>query len=407
MDLPQELVDTILDILHDDIPSLKSCSLAARTFVISARKHIFKKIEILSSSDASQRFYELLCSSPHIAPLVEDLCITSVLEKFVLCAYLDPSGDYMSGRALSLILPLLTELIRISLIDTGDVNHQTGLQYSRSWNKMEPPLQSALANVFSSPRLEAVHLCGLVLESPCHLLSLFSEATALREMSLSRLYFTQAEHKPWPESQLWRPKLRFLLLNASSFDFCQYLVNPQIDLTHVRTLRVATPSPEQRRKIVLATSLRHSRGVEHLGTYLAYNFEMHISDLSPDLFTTNLRSIHFFSLLIVELLGVFVKMCPHDSRLEYVTLEGFADFQQVTPVPELHTAIDATVAHLPALKTIEMRCIMGENESSAVFTQWETDVQTAVSSLVRRGVLRLTTIRFGQGSGSLLPIGWE
>ncbi|KAJ7868597.1 hypothetical protein B0H14DRAFT_2503876 [Mycena olivaceomarginata] len=106
MDLPQELVDTILDILHDDIPSLKSCSLAARIFVISARKHIFKKIEILSSSDASQRFYQLLCSSPHITPIVEDLCIASVVEKFPeTCTYLDPSGDYMSGRTLSLILP--------------------------------------------------------------------------------------------------------------------------------------------------------------------------------------------------------------------------------------------------------------------------------------------------------------
>ncbi|KAJ7863829.1 hypothetical protein B0H14DRAFT_3443934 [Mycena olivaceomarginata] len=87
MDLPQDLFDTILDILHDDIPSLKSCFLAARIF----------------------RFYELLCSSPHIAPLVKGLCIVSVLEKFPeTCAYLDPSGDYMSGRALSLILSLLS-----------------------------------------------------------------------------------------------------------------------------------------------------------------------------------------------------------------------------------------------------------------------------------------------------------
>lgn len=30
--LPQELVDLIVDNLRDDIPSLKSCSLAARTF---------------------------------------------------------------------------------------------------------------------------------------------------------------------------------------------------------------------------------------------------------------------------------------------------------------------------------------------------------------------------------------
>ncbi|KAJ7306739.1 hypothetical protein DFH08DRAFT_1088810 [Mycena albidolilacea] len=404
MDLPQELVDTILDILHDDGPSLKSCSLAARIFVISARKHRFKKIEILSSSDASQRFYELLCSSPHIAPLVEDLCIISVLETFPeTCAYLDPSGDYMSGRTLSLILPLLTELKRISIIENRDVNHRTGLQYSRSWNKMEPPLQSALANVFSSPRLEAVHLCGLVLESPCHLLSLFSEATALKKMSLSRLYFAQPQDRrePWPESQLWRPKLQSLLLNVFSTDLCQYLVNPQIDLTHVRTLRLATPSPEQRKRMVLATSLRHSRGVEHLGLYLAYNFEPTL--LSPELYSTNLRSIHFISHSMVELLGIFVKTCPHDSRLEYITLDSFTNLQQHTDVPKLYNAIDATVDHLPALKTIEMRWIM--SYPSDVFPQWEADAHTAFSSLMRRGILRMTKLQLGQGS--LLPIGWE
>ncbi|KAJ7306770.1 hypothetical protein DFH08DRAFT_514113 [Mycena albidolilacea] len=402
MDLPQELVDTILDNIHDDVPSLKSCSLAARTFVISARKHIFKKIEILSSSDAAQRFYELLCSSPHIAPLVEDLCITSVLEKFsVTCAYLDPSGDYMSGRALSLILPLLTELIRISIIETGDVHNRSGREFSRSWNKMEPPLQSVLANVFSSPRLEAVHLCGFVLESPCHLLSLFSEAAALKEMSLSRLYFTQGEGRPepWPESQLWRPKLQSLFLNVFSTDLCQYLVNPHIDLTHVRTLTLATSLPEQRKKMVQATQFRLSRGVEHLGLYLSYNFEQ-----TSYLFTTNLRSIHLHCNSMFELLGVFVQACPHDSRLEYVTLDTPAGVLHFTEIPELHTAIDATVAHLPALKTIEIRWIVVE--PSNAFTQWEVDIQTAFSSLVRRGMLHLTRIAW-RGLGGLYPPGWE
>jgi hypothetical protein len=99
MDLPQERIDVILDNVHDDIPSLKSCSLAARTFVTSARKHIFKKVEIVSSSDAFQRFYNLLSSSPHIPPLVEDLRIISVFLE-TSSANADSSGDYMSGRTL-------------------------------------------------------------------------------------------------------------------------------------------------------------------------------------------------------------------------------------------------------------------------------------------------------------------
>ncbi|KAJ7879064.1 hypothetical protein B0H14DRAFT_3775143 [Mycena olivaceomarginata] len=133
MDLPQERIDVILDNVHDDIPSLKSCSLAARTFVTSARKHIFKKVEIVSSSDAFQRFYNLLSSSPHIPPLVEDLRIISVFLE-TSSANADSSGDYI------------------------------GMQVS--WDEMEQHLQFALASVFSSPRLEAVHLRGLVIGSP-------------------------------------------------------------------------------------------------------------------------------------------------------------------------------------------------------------------------------------------------
>ncbi|KAJ6588072.1 hypothetical protein B0H19DRAFT_900559, partial [Mycena capillaripes] len=51
-ELPQELVDMVVDNLHDDIPSLESCSLAARTFLASTRTHIFNKIEIKPPPDS-------------------------------------------------------------------------------------------------------------------------------------------------------------------------------------------------------------------------------------------------------------------------------------------------------------------------------------------------------------------
>ncbi|KAJ7306790.1 hypothetical protein DFH08DRAFT_1054124 [Mycena albidolilacea] len=271
----------------------------------------------------------------------------------------------MSGRALSLILPLLTKLKQISIIENGDVI-QTCIEFSRSWNKMELPLQSTLANMFLSPRLEAVHLHGLVLESPCHLLLLFSEVVALEEMLLSCLYFTQGEgrHEPWPESQLWRPRLQSLLLNVFSTDFCQYLANPHINLTHVRTLTLETPLPKQRKTMVQATKLRLSRDVKHLGLYLAYNFEPMLSEYSPT-YTASTINQNFR----IKLLGVFLKTCPHNSCLEYIALDSFADLQQHTEVPELYIAINATVDHLPALKIIEMRWIVGE--PSATCTQWK------------------------------------
>jgi hypothetical protein len=179
---------------------------------------------------------------------VEDLCIVS--------SDSDRSIWAMSSGTLHLVL-LLLNLTRISIIG----NAQSGISRGWSWNQH---LQSALADVFSSPRLEAVHLRGLVLQSPSQLLSFFGEATALKEMSLSRLYFTQADYEPWPELQLWHPKLRFLLVNDfRGSPFCHYLANPRFDLSRVSALTIGTRSVERMSTIMQATNAGPS-SVEHL-----------------------------------------------------------------------------------------------------------------------------------------------
>ena len=55
--LPQELVDQIIDFLHDDHPTLQSCTLVARAWLPSSRLHLFTNITIGVNSP---RFYEFL-----------------------------------------------------------------------------------------------------------------------------------------------------------------------------------------------------------------------------------------------------------------------------------------------------------------------------------------------------------
>ncbi|KAF7343249.1 hypothetical protein MVEN_01756700 [Mycena venus] len=267
--IPQELVDIIMDNLDDDIPSLKSCSLAARTFVSSAQIQIFRKIEItppthpLSLSSSCQKLYKLLTSSPHLAPLVDELCI--VLVGSETSFEYDADGQYledrhvtwiMSGRkTLALILALL-DLKRISLVENAPVDWNSYGQFSMKWNELGGHLKSELSRIFSSPGLESVHLRGIVVESPYQLLSLFSEATSLKEMSLSRVYFTKRwdQRDPWPESQTWQPQLRSLLLSDIASDtFCRHLVNPRINLTRVNSLTIVTEGSDWREKIIQAT----------------------------------------------------------------------------------------------------------------------------------------------------------
>ncbi|KAF8217639.1 hypothetical protein K438DRAFT_2006701 [Mycena galopus ATCC 62051] len=390
MGLPQELVDIIVDNIYDDIPSLMYCSMAARTFVNRTRTHLFKKIQINPPGDppfsSCQKFYQLLSSSPHIAPLVEDLCIVTVFSA-------TPGSSWiMADPTLSLVLPLLN-LKRISLIENASRGWTDSGKYSMNWSKMEPSLRSALTSVFSSPRLEAVHLRGIVIDSLCQLLSLFNEATRLEEMSLSRLYPTQ--HELWPESQPWRPQLQSLLINNRSIDgslsFCPYL------LAHVRTLSLWMNWTETN-EMIQATNSGRSGGVENLHLYLwNENF------LPQEIFGTNLRSLHLFCHSIHAMLCAVLEACPLDTRLEHITLEGSG---QLSDHAEF-AAIDATVDHVSSLKTINFCYIRVPSPSNDTF---DAAVQVALPSLVRRGMLRITESKGRLDDvqyGSDVNHGWE
>ncbi|KAJ6569883.1 hypothetical protein DFH09DRAFT_1080616, partial [Mycena vulgaris] len=258
----------------------------------------------------------------------------------------------MAGRTLSLVLPLL-DLRRISLVENSHADWNSAGKFSMNWNKMGRTLQSALAEVFSSPNLEAVQLRGIVVESPCQLLSLFSEATSLKEFSLSRVYFTQQwdQRKPWPDSDPWRPQLRSLLVSDSSGDSISlYLSNPRIDLARVKSLCVVTASTEWMDKIVTG-----SGAVEHLR--LIYPSEPWAQPASIELiFSPNLRSIHLLTSRIFQLLSALFTACPHDSRLETITIEGpIQSGVHVFRWDQLNDTIDEFAVHLSSLKMVEIK----------------------------------------------------
>ncbi|KAJ6469368.1 hypothetical protein C8R45DRAFT_1016833 [Mycena sanguinolenta] len=391
MPLPQELVDIILDniIIAGDIPSLKSCALAARAFVRSVRAHRFKKIEILapSSSAGCRQFYEIISSSQHVAPLVKELRIV-LKGPNTFFAYNSPATNaeecrgvcrFSADRALSLVLRGLVNLTRISLVGIPPQRSHGGA-YSMNWVVMEENLKSALARVFSSPRLEAVHLRGFAIESPNQLLSLFSDAVALKEMSLSHLHFTHL--LPWQGSQPWRPRLRFLLLNEfGASPCCHYVVDPEICLSDVSTLTVATHVVERRNRLI------HATGVEHLHLMLWSDTEC-----TPEIFSTKLRSIHICSYCILILLHAVFTVCPPDIPLERITIDGPGAVQLLRNSPELDAVVEAKLDRLRALKTVELR---RNKDSTDPFAEWEAAVQAALPSLMRRGMLVTTEIDSG------------
>ncbi|KAK0462577.1 uncharacterized protein EV420DRAFT_1525706 [Desarmillaria tabescens] len=73
---PQELVDAIIDEVHD-FADLKACSLTCRNFSSRSHSLLFQKLNLNGKFhlDAFQRFHDLCIESSHIPPLVRILCI--------------------------------------------------------------------------------------------------------------------------------------------------------------------------------------------------------------------------------------------------------------------------------------------------------------------------------------------
>ncbi|KAF7370258.1 hypothetical protein MSAN_00656900 [Mycena sanguinolenta] len=418
MRVPQELVYLIVDNLHDDIPSLKSCSLTARAFVGSAQTWIFNKVEILppksrdDQDSPCRKFYKLLTRSPHIASLVEELQI--VLVGSETCFARDEDGHYleerhgpwvMSGRTLSLVLPLL-DLKRISLIENSPSEWNESGEFSLNWNQLGRSLKSSLGAVFSSPKLEEACLRGIVVDSPAQLLSLFSEAISLKELLISRVHFTQGLNPtPWPESQPWHPRLQSLLVSdLDGDDLCRHLLHPRIDLGHIRSLTIATETDEWEEKLALAAI---SGVTQHLALFEPQTWAWFA--FKPIL-TSTLRSISFFSRRLHRLIPATFEACPENSALERIVFEGpietfRAPRQYKDYYLPINAKIEAAMVHLSALKSVEIRAYTWAGvHKSHLFLEWADDVRAGLPSLVGRDLLILTEI---VGADENLHYGWE
>jgi hypothetical protein len=229
---PQELVDIVIDQLHDDIPSLKAFALSFRAAVASAQIHIFHKVILASPRQSGgglvhspvQRLCRLLASSSHLAPLIKDLRIIE-----------DGPGQWVSksSRALSTLLPLL-DLKRISILVRG---------MPLDWDHLHRELKAALQTVFRSPGLEFVQLCGIYIGNPSHfpLFHILRDAPAgLTTLAVS--YSAPRENvSPHVIPPSWLPRLQSLAIEFNAWDdhIPRSLSNPVVDLSRLQSLSLS------------------------------------------------------------------------------------------------------------------------------------------------------------------------
>lgn len=145
--LPAEIIeDHIIDKLAKHAPSLRSCALVCRAWVIASQKRLFSRIELRASNSVTGdalcgRFRDLLAASPHIALHVSDLSIADGME--------NRRWMIRSRQTLSTIFPTLVNINKFSVAFV-----------TLPWSEASS-LRNTLRDVFRHPSIRTIIIRGL------------------------------------------------------------------------------------------------------------------------------------------------------------------------------------------------------------------------------------------------------
>ena len=214
--LPGELIDQIIDHLHDDISSLQACCLTCRTWMPSARIHLF--CDVLLTTERAAAFALLLDASPDISLFVKRLNIQG-----------DASQLYSKSGYIETIVPTIApKLTRLSTlrIDSVTLAH------------LHPKALSALIDGF--PVLKTLSLSSVTFEKFRDFAALVIAHPLIERLDLGHIWWSGVVNSAsrwddvfhaYPDS---RSRLRCISLNDTSFNVLDWI------LSHYRVLPIHT-----------------------------------------------------------------------------------------------------------------------------------------------------------------------
>lgn len=262
--LPQELVDHIIDHLHDDPLTLSNCSRVCRGWLPTSRHHFFAKISLKATSahngpaipqERCKQLYAVLLQSPEIIYNIRELEICEGSPYHHHHHGGDHHPELVSSttwitteRTLTALFKLLTHLQRLDFSATSTLY----------WKLLPPTFQSALWTLLSLPTLTYIRLHKWVFPdlsslasilARCHNLNAFalSSTTIFNEGSGSphldqSISIDESVHDSLQQSRPPRTRLEVLTLDYVTFGYLDYwLLSPHslIDITSLRELRVS------------------------------------------------------------------------------------------------------------------------------------------------------------------------
>ncbi|KAJ7468102.1 hypothetical protein FB451DRAFT_1258100 [Mycena latifolia] len=241
--LPQELVDAIIDEVHDKA-SLKSCALVATTFLPPSQRSIFRSLSVYRQQ--SQRRQNLvaasgfLTASPHLASYVRDMIIEL------------PNGGPECAH-LEIVLRSIHNVER--LVVSGK---------SVLWTRLGPGARTALLDSVALPSLSRLHLMN-IRGVP---VALIAVATSIPVISFCGISMDTREEPPNLSIQLHNssspPRILHLILVDSGLlvrPICDFLPRTAPYTGHIERLEIRidpySGEYDQRLLVACANTLKY------------------------------------------------------------------------------------------------------------------------------------------------------
>ena len=155
IDIPQDIIDSVMAAVRYDTQSLKQCSLVSSSFLFPSRKYLFSEISITNDKDC-QRIHQLLVQNPVIQTFVKDITWKIVRR-------------WINSPSLLAILQLpFCCLESFSIFSCNSASCDMILNLSEDWssepwdwNSFSSEMKDALSNIMLSSPIKTLFLEGI------------------------------------------------------------------------------------------------------------------------------------------------------------------------------------------------------------------------------------------------------
>ena len=152
VEIPQDIIDSIIAAVGDDRRLLKQCSLVSSSFLLPSRKHLFSRI-ILRNDKACQGIHQLLVQNPAIQSCVRAITLMD--------RWGGNDAQWMNGTSLPAILRLPFGCLECFSINLSQHSWNMDHLILRNWHSFSSELKDALSNIVHSSNIKTLSLRGV------------------------------------------------------------------------------------------------------------------------------------------------------------------------------------------------------------------------------------------------------